>query len=98
MIHSAVVLHPEIPYPKTPLENIMIARQILTLLFFAVSPLTAMAAQPLELASPFVDGAVLQRGMEVPVWGWVEPGGKVWMTPEAKRLHRFDAAGKAVRT
>ena len=35
------------------------------------------AKQTLELASPFVDNAVLQRRMEVPVWGWAEPGSKV---------------------
>ena len=33
--------------------------------------------QPLELASPFIDNAVLQRELKVPVWGWAEPGAKV---------------------
>lgn len=33
--------------------------------------------QSLELASPFVDNAVLQRKLKVPVWGWAEPGAKV---------------------
>ena len=33
--------------------------------------------QPLELASPFVDNAVLQRELKVPVWGWAEPGAKL---------------------
>ena len=27
----------------------------------------------------------------------VGPGGKVWMTPEKGRIHRFDAQGKAIR-
>ena len=27
-----------------------------------------------RLAGPFTDGAVLQRGMKVPVWGWADPG------------------------
>ena len=27
-----------------------------------------------RLASPFTDGAVLQRDMDVPVWGWADPG------------------------
>ena len=27
-----------------------------------------------------------------------EPGSKVWMTPETRRLHRFDANGKVIRT
>ena len=36
--------------------------------------------RPLKLASPFVDGAVLQRDMEVPVWGWVTSGTEVTVT------------------
>ena len=42
-------------------------------------PLAAAVAQkpPLELASPFVDDMILQRGMKVPVWGWAKPGSKV---------------------
>jgi sialate O-acetylesterase len=35
------------------------------------------AAVGLELGAPFVDGAVLQREMAVPVWGWTAPGGTV---------------------
>ena len=35
---------------------------------------------PLELAPPFVDNAVLQREMPVPVWGWATPGSKVTVT------------------
>ena len=31
----------------------------------------------IELATPFSDGMVLQRGMKVPVWGKAEPGRKV---------------------
>ena len=31
----------------------------------------------LRLGAPFADGAVLQRQMPVPVWGWDEPGTKV---------------------
>ena len=34
-------------------------------------------APEIELASPFMDGLILQRGMKVPVWGWAEPGSKV---------------------
>lgn len=29
------------------------------------------------MGTPFVDGAVLQRDMAVPVWGWAKPGTKV---------------------
>jgi len=39
------------------------------------------AAEPprakLELGSPFVDNAILQRQIDVPVWGWSEPGSTV---------------------
>ena len=38
------------------------------------------AAKPkpaIELGSPFVDNAILQREMKVPVWGWSKPGTKV---------------------
>lgn len=31
----------------------------------------------LELGPPFTDGAVLQRELPVPVWGWAKPGAKV---------------------
>ena len=27
----------------------------------------------------------------------VGPGGRIWMTPQPSRLHRFDAAGLAIR-
>jgi len=37
----------------------------------------ATQALALELGAPFVDGAVLQREMAVPVWGWTAPGGTV---------------------
>lgn len=33
--------------------------------------------QELSLGTPFSDGAILQREMKVPVWGWSEPGTKV---------------------
>ena len=34
-------------------------------------------ALPVELGSPFADGAVLQRRMPVPIWGWSKPGATV---------------------
>ena len=37
----------------------------------AASPLT------IELGAPFCENMVLQRGMEVPVWGWSEPGTEI---------------------
>jgi len=32
---------------------------------------------PLRLAGVFSDGAVLQRGVPLPVWGWAEPGSQI---------------------
>jgi hypothetical protein len=34
----------------------------------------AVLAPAIELGAPFCDNMVLQRGMEVPVWGWSKPG------------------------
>jgi len=31
----------------------------------------------IELGAPFTDNMILQRGMEVPVWGWGKPGAKI---------------------
>ena len=39
--------------------------------------LALAASAKIELATPFADGMVLQREMEVPVWGKAEPGRKV---------------------
>ena len=45
-----------------------------------VVPAEESPKQVLELGSPFVDHAVLQRGMPVPVWGWARPGSTVTAT------------------
>lgn len=37
-------------------------------------------AQELSFFESFVDHAVLQRGVEHPVWGWAKPGAKVTLT------------------
>jgi len=54
-------------------------QRALTLAALLLLPLGAAAAetQPLELGPPFLDNMILQRGMEVPVWGWADPGSKV---------------------
>lgn len=44
---------------------------------FYVSGAHADNAPPIELAAPFTDGAILQRGKPVPVWGWSTPGVEV---------------------
>lgn len=46
-------------------------------LVLGVGLLTAYAHAELKLAAPFSDGAVMQREMDVPVWGWNKPGVKV---------------------
>jgi len=51
-----------------------------------LSPCASLAAQEkpaaapapsIELGAPFRDNAILQRGMDVPVWGWSKPGATV---------------------
>ena len=50
----------------------------LSLAFALLQLPPATAAEPaLELAAPFTSNAILQRGVEVPVWGWGGPGAKV---------------------
>ena len=43
----------------------------------ALCALSARAADQIALARLFGDGAVLQRGKEIPVWGWTAPNTKV---------------------
>jgi sialate O-acetylesterase len=38
---------------------------------------TPDAVPGIELGAPFADNAVLQREMDLPVWGWCQPGTKV---------------------
>ena len=47
------------------------------ILVSSLMSLILSASAKIELATPFSDGMVLQRGMEVPVWGKAEPGRKV---------------------
>ena len=48
-------------------------------LLFSLTSLLGFSAedQQLELAVPFTDNMILQRGAKVPVWGWTNPGAKV---------------------
>ncbi len=46
-----------------------------------LSPFAALAAEPatkpapvIELGAPFADNAILQCGVDLPVWGWSKPG------------------------
>ena len=36
--------------------------------------------------TPFADGMVLQRGRNVPVWGWADPGAEVTVTFAGQKL------------
>ncbi len=51
--------------------------------------------QALELGSPFMDHAILQREMTVPVWGWAKPGSAVTVTfAGQKATAKADANGR----
>ena len=55
-------------------------RRLLTVgLAFAIGTLmfSSQALAELKLPAMFTDGAVLQQNMEVPVWGWADPGAEV---------------------
>lgn len=48
----------------------------------------------LELGSPFLDHAILQRDMPVPIWGWARPGSTVSVAfGEQTKTARADARG-----
>ncbi len=53
----------------------MITR-ILSLVLVAVTA-SANPELPIELGAPFADNAILQREMDLPVWGWSQPGTQV---------------------
>ena len=59
----------------------------------AGAPAAAEApALAIQLGAPFCDNAILQRDMEVPVWGWSKPGTKV--TVEFAGQKKTAKAGK----
>ena len=47
------------------------------MLGFGIAAMVLSAAAKIELGTPFSDGVVLQRGMQVPVWGKAAPGHKI---------------------
>ena len=47
------------------------------LLLLALAAITAAAEQELELAAPFTNNMILQRNVDVPVWGFDTPGSRV---------------------
>lgn len=46
----------------------------------------------IQMGAPFGDHAILQRDMEVPVWGWSKPGTKVTVSFKGKKVNA--TAGK----
>ena len=59
------------------------------LLVLSLVSLVLSASAKIEMGAPFSDGAILQRGMTVPVWGRV--------VPDAEDLAAATEAAKAVR-
>ena len=67
-------------------------KEIISTIFAAGASL-AFAA--IELGAPFSDGAVLQRGMKVPVWGTATPGNKIEVSFSGNKVKTVaDADGK----
>ena len=50
------------------------------ILVLSLTSLVLSASAKIEMGTPFADGAVLQRGMKVPVWGKVVPEMSSWLT------------------
>jgi len=79
----AVIEQEEIPMPRTATFAALVAimaAMLLSPVAEAGAPATdAPGPRPLaiEMGAPFHDHAILQRDMEVPVWGWSKPGAKV---------------------
>ena len=67
----------------------MIINRLVSLAVVIAGGLTSLEAA-VTLASPFTDHAVLQRGIEIPVWGSAEAGEKVTIT--------FDGQNQSVTT
>ena len=79
-----LIRQPDSP-PLRQQNNQMNIRQIITTAFLvptlSLPSLKAAEDSPVvELGAPFTDNAILQREMQVPVWGWSKPGIKVTVT------------------
>ena len=77
--------------------KVLMKRRVLgiTFAFFAFMYSLALLAGNLELPMVFSDGMVLQRGMNVPVWGWAKPGAQVTVEfAGQKKTAKADAKGK----
>ena len=70
---------------------------ILAITLLAASPMAVAAPKKgaekpepkplaIPLGAPFNDNAILQRDMEVPVWGWSKPGTKVTVSFKGQKV------------
>jgi len=65
------------------------------LLLAVTAPVLAQQGSSLALASPFVDGAILQREMPCPIWGWGKPGSRVTVAfADQEKTAATDAKGR----
>ncbi len=53
---------------------------LFSIIAFSILSLCAPVFAALQIAAPFGDGAVLQRDMPLPIWGWAEKGSTVSVT------------------
>ena len=68
---------------------------LLALAAVLLTPLAAVPAGELKLASVFADHAVLQRDASVPIWGWASPGDEVTVEfAGQKKTAKADPSGK----
>jgi len=66
-----------------------------TILLAVLSAAAVSASAELKLAGPFTDGAILQRGRPVPVWGKALPGNTVKVSfAGAERTAKADESGR----
>jgi len=64
-----------------------------TLTMVSAAALTLPLFAKIELATPFNDGMVLQRGCDVPVWGKAEPGSKVTVSFAGEKVSTVACEG-----
>jgi sialate O-acetylesterase len=66
------------PYPNQAFRSLTIALLLSPFSSLVAQEKSAAAPAPaIELGSPFCDNAILQREMDLPVWGWSKPGTSV---------------------
>ncbi|MHC4743264.1 MAG: hypothetical protein ACYS8Z_15220, partial [Planctomycetota bacterium] len=78
------------------MQRLIWKKAFVALLFIGYAGLVLGAQErSLELASPFVNNAVLQRELKAPVWGWAEPGSRVTVVFAGQRKDAIvDEKGK----